>query len=705
MRSPLGHAASLLAPVFALALGLCAATSSAQVVGAPPPAPTTSAPTVAPTTTSSTSATPTTTPTTSAPPAIGGASKPPQPEDDGDPTHLQSSEEEPAPTWDHESVGGNVLDLCALREVNAKQSVKQRVVMFAPSGAEQVDSDPKLAALHGSDHLRQAWLARMPMDRFYNVLTAIPGKLEWAQRETMPISELSAYVASVQGAQVAAPFAGDSGDPATNAAQLEVEKKFVGYSLGCTDYVIVSGITRVSVTWGWVTIEERDVHVSTDGSSASAGASISDSGKQLWLPSLVMEAGMVIFQREGDQLRRVGYLEGTSDKLTNVDQSDMPDRGSIPEHISAVPASTCAYGAPSEGSAALSTCGAGSANSAYIAHDYYEINDRVCEARDFINPDVWSECFVRTTAEEVVGDLQLKSRKIDAFRLFGVLARGSMDDSSGLGMAIGKHEGVKVGYAFVQMGADRTVLSFFKVTDVGPGGPGGDQQRTALNQRFGDAHVGGKLLEYPQAGWTFMPKAVGGVFVGSPGGVVLTSGPYAGRRIDPAKWVAGGTLSFALDFSPIFKSPEWYGRVDISVLTSISSTVRMLMVPIDWPYFEKGFYLGPRAKLTFELGLSSNYITAQMLDQGSVSTSSGPGSASIAVQGTTRELHGWSFGPVAAIGIDEMLSPEWALRLDVTGRYYSKAIWSGDNGDVAEWADRRDHLASIAARLGLGYTW
>lgn len=563
----------------------------------------------------------------------------------------------------------------------SQQYGKKRVVYFQVAGAESVDRDPKIQAVGGADHTREAWVARQPLERFHNVETAIPGKPEWTRRESLDLSELESHVAA---APLERPFAGDV-DRMRNPDLLAAERRFVAYSLACADYAIVQTITNTHITWGWVQIEEVSL-----GSQGKKGLAAGVKFYKLYLPTIRHEGEMGIFRRTGTRYERIAFIEADTDSPSNIDQPrEMPAWNVVPRHVSAVPAPDCAVPRAVEGRPGLEACRSGQANAAMIAHDHWEVNGRVCEARAENNPDVWVQCEARTSAEHLLGLLQFESRKVDGFQLFGELERGSAWTSDAPAIALGDDEGVKVGYAFAAVDGDGDVRAFYKVTGVGTGGEQGHQLRSELDARFGRAPFGSELWEYPQKGITLLLKGYLGNLFLNDGPTDLVSGSLAGRRVQMPRELRGGTLSFAGELSFAFDDAEWWSRVDFSVLYGASPGVDLLLFPFDWPYLEKDFYLGQRLKLFIGAAFSACPLRV---------TLEGPDGR--------VSLGGFMPGGVADVGFDVMLSPEWYVRAEGHFRGYGEPNYNdGDEEAVPEWAEREDHFLSAATRAGIGYVW
>jgi hypothetical protein len=572
-------------------------------------------------------------------------------------------------------VRGAVIDLCTQRETSdGTQSVKQRAVILGPAGLERFDADPKLGSLAASTHARETFMARFPLDRLYGVVTAIPGDAAWLDRPSVALAEVRD---AVERAPVVQPFAGDEPDAAAR------ERAFVGYSLGCADLVLVPVVDRVDVTWSWQYVEDRALGAQATPSGASASASVQNG--RMYLPTVDVSVRVGVFRRQGDALVLAGVVAGDSGHHSGMPDLPPASAGSVPTYTSAVPDASCTIGPPVDGSAGV-TCADGTARSSMIAYGRNEFSGSVCQARDMTNPDVWALCTVRLQTELAVGGVQKRVRELPEMRLYAELRRGNQDDAGGPGIALGRHEGVKVGYGFFTKNAAGDITSFFKVTDPGPGGAGGDQQRTALRSRFGEYRFGDRVYEYPQSNWYLGVRLEGGPLGGMSPPTMFTTGALAGTTASFPSWVGGLGLSFMWDCSGITNMTEARTGAEIHALFGATSSVRFLALPIDFPNLEKGFYIAPRTKLYASLAFSAGWLFESLAGQD---------------QGVSVEaLQGYLIGVASAVGVELMATPDRLIRFDVSARTYGHASVD-TTADTAELDARDDHYSTIMARLSV----
>lgn len=579
---------------------------------------------------------------------------------------LSPGEEHPAPSFSMETVRGAVLDLCALEEESdGTQSVKQRGILLGPAGMELFDTDPKLASIGASFHARETFISRFPLDRLYGVVSSLPGRTEWLNRESIPLADLQTAMSNAATGQA---FAG------MEPGSVERERAFVRSSLPCTDWVFVPVVDRVDVRWRWQPVEMRTVGAQASSQQASAGASIER--REMYLPDVRVLVRIGVFQRMGDTFEKVSVVSGGDDK--NRGMPDIPPEEGyvIPPHISAIP------------DAAGST--EGTASAAMLSRSRNEQSDRVCKARTMWNPDVWSLCTVRVSMEMATGGAQKSVRELPGLLLFAELRKGNAKDAVGPGIAIGRHEGVKVGYGFYTKSEDGKMRSYFKVTKVGPGGLGGDGKRTVLRNRFGSAAFGERVFEYPQSNLYMGLRFGGGPLLGMSGPTTFTQGAMAGQTVSFPEWTAGASLSFMWDYSALSRIPESRTGAEIHFLTGLSESISLLAIPVDFPNLEQGIYVGPRTKLFASIAMSGGWLFVGFNGQ---AQANGLGAS---VSG--EMVSGYLIGGAASVGVEYMQTPDRLLRFDIAGRTYSTGGLKTD-ADTFEFEDRDDRYASLMARL------
>jgi hypothetical protein len=574
---------------------------------------------------------------------------------------------------------GSVIDLCTRREpFDGKRSIKQRGVVLGPAGLERFDADPKLAALGASAHARETIVARFPLDRLYDVVSTLPGDPSWLGRASVPLAEVEDTLAR---AALPRPFAGD--EPGGD----ERERAFVRYSLGCADWVLVPVVERVDVRWDNQRVELRELGVVKTAAGARPGFGVE--AREMWLPQLDVTLRVGVFYRRGDALVRSALVSGGSRKRSGM--PDLPPASwgaGVPAFVSAIPIASCAIPPHGIDDTKGLACPAGTASAALLSHGKNEFSDHVCQARTMENPDQWAVCAVRLETELAVGGAQKQVRELPELRLFDEERRGNPLDPDGPALAIGRHEGVKVGYGFFTKDAEGNMTSFARVLRPGPGGAAGEFERTALRLRFGDARPGERAFEYPQSNLYFGVRLETGPLYGMAPPTVFPTGPLARTVAAFPDWVGGLGLSSIWDASGAVNWTEFRTGVEAHALAGATPSVRMLALPIDFPNLEKGWTLG-RMKLFASLAFSAGWLFVSLAELDSW-------------LGIPRVLQGYLVGGAAALGLELMLTPDLLVRVDVSGRAYGLASVT-TTAETQALDARDDHYAALVARLSFEF--
>ena len=585
---------------------------------------------------------------------------------------------------------GDVLDLCALEpKKDSTKFQKQRTVVFAPAGAPQVNDDPKIQQANGARLVRDIFTARLPLQRFHNVVTELPSRKEWGRETSLELSNLVSYVKQPD----------DEGDP-ERTARLDHERQFVAYSLACTDYVVVPTITSHETKW-----EDQKVKTKQGGEQT------------VKMLSLKLGGTLAIFKRDGTMFRRIALIEASvpslvdmmSDTAATVGDlaaSSLPKVGGVdvlsammaipevPKYVSAVPDPECLVGKIGrDGVGSLSGCLKGEATVEQAFGNLDERLGTVCRksrsASEKDRDELMVECEVRARTFQLARAFQKQARSVEGWKLFGVLAKTEKEDAV---VALGREEGVKVGYAFqiVDEGGER--IAFYKVTDVGAGGERGDQEPSTLTPRSGEAPEGAKLEEYPQMGLVLTPFAAVALMTGNFGATTLRDGTRTVAFSLPSI-VVGGGANFGWDLSPLLGWTEAYGRVDGGAFVGSGPGTQALIIPIDL-WFEKGFYLGNIITLVTALG------PAMQIAKLTVLTPS-PGWPRLP---SDLHLSTTQYGAAARLGLDFYLGPDWGLRTETFARLpFTAASYSeGDNKPIPlPFMARSDQLVTLGLNLGV----
>jgi hypothetical protein len=183
---------------------------------------------------------------------------------------------------------GSVLDFCALTpRADSTRFVKQRVVVLSPSGAEQIEDDAEVRSIRGGSQVRGVFAARFPLDRFHNVVSTRVAKAGWATQTTLTIDEVRAHLKATR--------------PATSADEPNQEERFLNYSLGCADYLVIPNITGHKGEW-----TEREIQT-------KKGAK-----RKVKAFTLKLDASLGIFKREGTTFKQLRSIQGTAPTLLDL---------------------------------------------------------------------------------------------------------------------------------------------------------------------------------------------------------------------------------------------------------------------------------------------------------------------------------------------------------------------------------------------------
>ena len=589
---------------------------------------------------------------------------------------------------------GDVLDFCALDPKNGSSKVrKERVVLFAPSGAEQLNDDAEVHAVEGARLVREVFTARFAMDQFHNVLGSFPGKRGWERRESLSLSEVRAFLHDEH----------DEGQVAGD--RVEREKRLIAYSLGCADYVVVPVIASHETKWDdWRTTTsgrettEKAVTVAMDGELAIFRR---QTGGAVWFKRIArLSASVPVFG--GDSTSDGGApgkrspepLAGAAERAA----SDAAARRlELPRYVSGVPDAKCvAYEAATEGVPGLGACatkGEGTAEQALGNLD--ERLGEVCaKARAGSTPaaertTLSVQCEVLTRASQLARALLEDARKVDGWKLFAMLAHAETPAS----IPVGRAEGLRVGDAFEVRDARNERIAFLKAVDVGPGGAAGEQDHTVLSTRAGDAPEGARVDAYRQLGIVVAPYGSFGMLTFGSGTTTVHSGA-ASQDFTLPDAVFGGGASIGFDLSAALHSTETYVRIAGGVLVGSGLNTSAMLVPIDL-WLEKGIYLARRVTLTGAIGGTVQRTSVTL---------------ATALSSSADDLHLSSIlvGPAARLGFDVLLHPDWSLKIEAAARVplNSATYTEGDGKPIPdEWQARDDHFATLAANLGIARTF
>lgn len=589
------------------------------------------------------------------------------------------------------SASGMVTDFCKADSGSSGASSKARVVQLGIGGVESLGADKVLQDINAGQVFAEVFAGRFPLERFQNVVTGIPAATGWGDQSTLPIATVRDHLTQ----------------QAKGKTELQGEAEFTNYSLGCTDYLVVPSVTSVQAKWGEGTVK---------------GPSGEKKVKKL---DLAVGTALSIFKREGDSFRLVKALSAKvpslSDRMSDMAAQQMagvaasasaqvkvPDvpganidiKGKlgaigkavpqIPEHISAIPTPGCLKPSAGGGGGSLAKCAnsGGAASGLALATLDERMGPACLKAADPAATDQdRAVCEIRVRAGQAARGLQKSARSVEGWQLSAPLLPGDVPS-----FALGRAEGVKVGWGFEVKDAAGKRLAYYKVTRRGAGGPGGAAEPSTLNLRMGQSSAGATVYEVPQIGLGIRPTAEVAALVGNSGKTYVAT-TYAGAPIfltyQLPQVVFGGGIAVDYDLSSLLSVPELRVVAQAGVLYGVQKRLTAMMIPIDLRV-EKGFYLGKRLSMVIGVGGS---VTQATLDAKASSWGGVPGKFTAMV-----------FGPTARWGFDLALSPSVSLGFGGFGRFnVTKSEYKVTDLALIDFARRKDTWSAVGASLSLGF--
>ncbi len=593
------------------------------------------------------------------------------------PTPLPPPVQTPAAPW--AGAAGDVFDFCAPTPATAK-FVRQRVVVFAPAGAEKLDEDPKLASAQAGYLLRQVFLSRFPSTRFRNVAGGVVAKTDWVNADAIPLASLVDHVKKTPPASD-----GETTDP------IAYERSFLSYSLACADFVVIPSLASVRVLWSEVM------------------SKIEGGEKRLKAPLVDLDARLGLFKRSGALFLRIATVRARVPSSADVERDDAallvpalpPSDDSpvpavdLPSHQSAFPNPNCAISAaPRDGTAGLTSCGPrGYADTELAPTGSDEWQSPTCRSGRTGKGDdpetSWIRCFLRVRSAQLARSLQKATQQVDGWKLFGVLLRGTESNPSAYSMALGRDEGIRTGDGFTVRDASGDRIAYLKAVDIGAGGTEGDTDRTSLRLRAGDAEVGSKLERWSQVGLSLAPSMGFSSFLANDGESTVGRSVYA-----PPSTLFGVGASLGVDLSGVLGWSETALRIGAGYYAGGGTNARGSFIPLEL-LFEKGFPVGPRLSLFVAVGGHLTLASVTLLANGVDMLED-------------RSFGSLLFGPAARFGLDLLLHPDVSLRLEASTRVpvQGASYGASDGGSVPlTWSQRSDRYVSVGSNLGVVWVY
>jgi len=312
-----------------------------------------------------------------------------------------------------------------------------------------------------------------------------------------------------------------------------------------------------------------------------------------------------------------------------------------------------------------------------------------------------TECEALKRARQAVRQLQLETRKVDEFRLYGPLAAWSGEGKAARHGAfpLGVEEGVRVGDGF-WMKRDGDRAGYARVRSRGVGGLEGEADPSRVQVVYGSTPGETAMVaqENPQLG-----IEVGGMF-----GYTAADRPAAGlppdpqggeRSIEEGKGALGFDLRFDVNLGRTVGWYEWYETNRIQ--RSFAGELALYQTAFG---VEKRFLLLPR---TYLAGGAAFGMQIWSVPSGKAYTDD---------DGEDHEISASAirFGGVANVGMVLMLHPSVMLRAEVGGRLFGgvdEFTWKNDNHSekegtvVPDAAKGSFHLRTTGLAAGASAVW
>ena len=539
----------------------------------------------------------------------------------------------------------DLLDFCAISPRTGAR--KERVVVLAPSGTRALEDDAALAGVDAARLVREVFPARFALDRFHNVTTAIPAKEGWEDRESLTLGEVRAFVGE----------ASESKD--SPSTRLEREKRFLDYSLGCTDWLVVPTVTS---------------HESK--------------------PSFTMNGSVAVFRRHGDELDRVILASETVPMLRGALAPAKESPASRATYISGLPLMRCLVGKTGTGTdtgLGLTDCGkTGEGTIEQAFGDRNESESPACEeARDehasaSAHTLATTTCEIRERSQELALAFHEDLRKLDAWLPPAHLMHAFVPATS-----FGRSERVRLGDAFEVRDARDRRIGFFTVARVGPGGSEGELEPTLLQRRLGDAPAGSRLERYWRAGLLLEPYISAGMLMGS-GATTTVETPTSSQDFALPGPLVGGGIGLGYDISSLV---GWSGtsvRASAGILTGSGLNTNLTLIPVDM-WLEHALHASRR--LTFSIGLGGGVQLGSVTLLSSTDEGVDP-----------MKMSSFQYGPAGRASVHVMLTPAIGVSAEGLVRApLNHATYTESDGKTMppEWQSRSDSLGTIALNLGL----
>ncbi len=577
---------------------------------------------------------------------------------------------------------------------------KKRAVIFAPAGADSIESDPGIKRVGGAQQLREVFLQRFPLDRFSNLTTTLSGQAGWEVKPSLSKDEVKQYITSAT-----------NGDNAALGAQL-------AQSVDCADFLVFPAITAHTVKplpagkgapleldldgqLGIFKATDAGFELVTTLTASVPGyldraqdAAATQAAKAMSSATASANGALAKANKVGDQANKVAnQAQNAANQAQNAVQSAGDAAGNL--------ANGQLPGAVGTGAGTGSGADSGAGGIVptlkvpEIKNPLADMHERMSDAcTKAKTPDETLICEVRVRAYQLSWHFRDDAVSVEGWQMVAPLRFGANGNTEAPAISLGKEESLKVGQGFVANDPNGERLGYFKVVRVGPGGSAGESEPSELNLRMGTATEGMQLREYHVWGLELSAHAAFEALVlDSAQHYVLVSGnEYATYKLPTIAFGGGGSIGY--DLSGLLSSTETRLRLRLEYLSGTGTGTSATVMPIDLS-FEKGFYLGKGLNFFLGVGPTLSLVSLKV-------------ALPLLVAGqpvVTEDLSAKRFGGELDAGLDVLLSPRLALRFTGIFRYNLGSSYSIDGVSGNPWADTlRDSFSTLGLNAGLNFT-
>lgn len=434
---------------------------------------------------------------------------------------------------------------------------------------------------------------------------------------------------------------------------------FVGYSLGCSDWLMIPSIERGAVTWSRVE-KEKTVVVNNQTQTVKYLA---------WSASSSWNVKVRVLKRNGGNFELATTLDGSPGGLAQAAAGIAQGGGenmAFHRYASTWPTAECVIGQPVDGQAGnVASCRAVEPELTFELPPTPP--DAACGSDDSVNGGeramaAVARCDALESGRRAVNLLNRGEKRFWA--IHSSLARRGPQ----FVISSGDADGVHRGDYYVARDAGERELGFARVTRVGAGGK---DAPSVLKFKSGEAPVGTQMYEYALMGVQFGLR---------PSTAMLFS---RGDLSSTIAFGGGATIGYDITRRLAWFDEVW-ARTNLGYLYAASDE-RLLTFDLG---LDGTTYFGGGLAGVVGAGLSVWFPTLERTD---------------ASMGKAVKYNGTSTGAVARVGLEYAFSPDWCVSLGADGRMgLSKAELKNDASVLRYDAGT---LLAASGSLALGHTF